>query len=199
MAKGAPPSRLALAKLGLRAAGVAHDLAQPLTAALLAARKIDGKGAAPLRAALHRMEDLLQSIRSELRADTPGRSDARVPMARVRRNLLAGLTPTERRRTRIRLSGTLRADATAVERILGNLISNALRHGTGPVQVAGWAKGGKISVTVDGGAGKRASQAGWGIGLASCQDLATRHGFRLKVEISPRGSRATLETRKQHS
>ena len=121
MRKGRPPSRSNLAKLGLRAAGVAHDLAQPLTAALLAARKVEGKGAAPLRDALHRMEDLLQAIRSELHPEKTKEAARRTPMARVRRNLLAVLTPAERRRTRIKLGGVLHADATPIERILGNL------------------------------------------------------------------------------
>ena len=193
MRKGRPPSRSNLAKLGLRAAGVAHDLAQPLTAALLAARKIEGKGAAPLRDALHRMEDLLQAIRSELHPEKTKEAARRTPMARVRRNLLAVLTPAERRRTRIELSGGLHADATPIERILGNLLANALRHGTGLVKVAGSARDDGLSLTVEGGVGKRRSQSGWGIGLASCQDLASRHGLVLRVEITPQGSRASLE------
>jgi len=193
MRRGRPPSRSNLAKLGLRAAGVAHDLAQPLTAALLAARKVEGKGAAPLRDALHRMEDLLQAIRSELHPEKTGEAARRTPMARVRRNLLAALTPAERRRTRIELSGALHADATPIERILGNLLANALRHGTGPVKVTGEARGDGLSLSVEGGVGKRTSEPGWGIGLASCQDLASRHGLVLRVEITPQGSRASLE------
>ncbi len=192
MRKSRPPSRVNLAKLGLRAAGVAHDLAQPLTAALLAAQKIEGKGSAPLRAALYRMEDLLQSIRSELSPDSVGQVMRRTPMIQVRRNLLAALAPTERRRTSIQISGTLHTDATPVERILGNLLTNALRHGTGPVRVSGTVQSGKLSLLVEGGVGKRSSQPGWGIGLASCQDLATRHGLTLRVEITPQGSKATL-------
>lgn len=192
MHKRRPPSRANLAKFGLRAAGVAHDLSQPLTAALLAAQKIEGKGSAPLRAALYRMEDLLQSIRSELSPDNVGQVMRRTPIIQVRRNLLAALTPAERRRTSIQLRGTLHAAAIPVERILGNLLANALRHGTGPVKVSGTAQGGKLAFLVEGGAGKRSSQPGWGIGLASCQDLATRHGLTLRVEITPRGSMATL-------
>lgn len=194
MRKGRPPSRARLAKLGLRAAGVAHDLAQPLTAALLAAGKVEGKGATPLRAALRRMQALLQSIRSELHPDKAAEPSPGVPMARVRRNLLAALTPAEKRRVRIQLEGTLPANGTPVERILGNLIANALRHANGPVEVAGSARSRGISVLVRSGLGKQASQPGWGIGLASCQDLAARHGLRLKVEISPQGSQASLET-----
>lgn len=192
MRKGRPPSRANLAKLGLRAAGVAHDLAQPLTAALLAARKVEGKGAAPLREALHRMADLLQAIRSELRPEKTRRAARRTTMAQVRRNLLAPLTPAERRRTRIKLGGALHADATPIERILGNLLANALRHGTGLVRVAGAARGDGLSLSVEGGIGKRTSQPGWGIGLANCQDLASRHGLILRVEITPGGSKATL-------
>lgn len=187
------PSRDNLAELGLRAAGVAHDLAQPLTIALLAARQIEGKGANPLRQALHRMEDLLQSIREELR---PGIASAgrRLNLPDVQRQLLAGLTPGERRRIRMRLSGSGTADASAVQRILGNLVLNALRHGKGPVRATGSARGKRLAVSVEGGPGKASDETGWGIGLASCQDLAGRHRLALRVEISPSGSRATLES-----
>lgn len=195
MARRRTPSAAALAKLGLRAAGVAHDLAQPLTAALLAARQVDGKGAGPLRAALHRMEDLLLEIRSELRPsdDNPRRRPA--DLAEVRRALVASLTPAERRRTRIRLAGATSADATALLRILGNLVLNALRHGRGPVRVDGTARGPRVDIRVEGGAGKRPENTGWGIGLASCQDLANRHRLALRIEISPTGSKATLTSR----
>ena len=185
--------KAALARLGLRTAGIAHDLVQPLTSALLAARQIKGKGSAPLRAALHRMEDLIQSIRTEI---NPVPREGPTPLAdlgRIARDLRAGLSPAERRRVDIRLDGRIRADASALGRILGNLTQNALRHGRGRVQVRGSAPGGKLAIVVTGGSGKAKSETGWGIGLASSQELANRYGLTLRVEISPEGSRATLE------
>lgn len=182
----------ALARLGLRTAGIAHDLAQPLTSALLAARQIEGKGADSLRAALHRMEDLLLSIRAEINPQGRGRPTAMTDLARVGRELRAGLTPTEQRRVSIRLAGKIRTDASALGRIVSNLVLNALRHGKGRVQVNGSARSGQLALVVTGGAGKAASETGWGIGLASSQDLASQHGLILRVEISPRGSQASL-------
>ena len=183
-----------LAKVGLRAAGIAHDLAQPLTAALLAARQVAGKGAPALRESLHRMEDLLLALREEVSPAATRRPRGPADLAAIQRNLRAGLTPAERRRTRLRLAGTCSADALAVQRIVGNLVLNALRHGIGAVSATGHARGRRLSVCVTG-EGKRADQPGWGIGLASCQDLAATHGLELRVEISPLGSKATLATR----
>lgn len=138
------------------------------------------------------MEDLLQAIRSEMHPSTRRGSSPMADLARIGADLTAGLTTSERRRTRMRLSGKLRADASALGRIVGNLVLNALRHGQGPVEATGSARGGKLSLVVTGGAGKTTSETGWGIGLASSQDLATQHGFTLTVEISPQESRATL-------
>lgn len=184
--------KAALARLGLRTAGIAHDLVQPLTSALLAARQVKGKGATSLRSALHRMEDLIQSIRAEISPAVRGEATPLADLGRIARELRAGLSPAERRRVEIRLDGRTRADAMALGRILSNLTLNALRHGKGRVQVTGSAPGGKLAVVVTGGSGKAASETGWGIGLASSQDLANSHGLTLRVEISPEGSRATL-------
>lgn len=187
------PSPGVLAQIGLRAAGVAHDFAQPLTAALLAAREVEGKGAHRLREALHRLEDLLAQMRSELQppAKRPPRQSS-VDLAQMRRQLLADLSAAERRRARIRLAGKARGDPLVLQRIVGNLLLNALRHGSGLVHVNGSARGRKLSITVEGGAARQLATPGWGIGLSSCQDLARRHSLSLQVDISPAGSRATL-------
>lgn len=195
MAGRRAPSVTALARLGLRAAGVAHDLAQPLTAALLAAKRVDGNGARPLREALGRMETLLQHMRAELRPETAAESPRAVDLAQVRRTLLADLTPAERRRTRIRLAGVATGDAVVLQRILGNLVTNALRHSQGPVRVEGSTRGRNLTLTVEGGAANRPARQGWGVGLAACQELARRHGLALRLTLSPGGSKATLRNR----
>lgn len=193
MRKARKPSPARLARIGLRAAGLAHDLAQPLTVALLTAQQIDGPGTFRLRAALHRMHELLQGLRAELRGQRPGRET--VDLADLQRRLLGSLAPGDRRRTHIRLEGVAKLDAEATQRILANLILNALRHGRGKVAVKGKARRAKLSVTVSGGAGRTPSTPGWGIGLASCQELAGRHGLSLSISISPKGSVATLACR----
>lgn len=193
MPKVRPPSPDALARIGLRAAGIAHDIAQPLTAALLAVRQVDGRGAPRLRAALRRMGELLQALRADLRGAQPVRRAT--DLADLQRQLLSALTPRDRRRTHIRLSGVASLDTEAARRILGNLILNALRHGSGTVKVSGKGRGTQLSVTVAGGAGRTPASPGWGIGLASCQELAGRHGLSLSIAISPKGSVATLACR----
>lgn len=195
MADAPRASRPNLARLGLRAAGIAHDLAQPITAALLASRKVRGEGLGRLQRSLARMTQLLETLRSDLRDATPAKKSARVDLDDAGEELREGLTPSQRQRTRIRLRGEAAIKPLVLQRLLANLVSNALKHGSGMVHVVGSARAGKLEITVTGGPAKAPTTKGWGIGLLSCQDLARRHQMVLRVRLSSRGSVATLASR----
>jgi two-component system sensor histidine kinase KdpD len=99
----------------------------------------------------------------------------------------------------------LRADAALLERVLANVVANALRHTDGPVEVSGRCvdRRARISV-VDHGPGvapherarmfepfqrlgDRANQEGVGLGLAVARGLTEAQGGRLLVEDTPGG------------
>lgn len=195
MARAPRAPRANLARLGLRAAGIAHDLAQPITVALLASRKVRGDGLGRLRRSLGRMTQLLEALRSELRETGPEPRPPRLDLAKAGDELRDGLAPAQRQRTRIRLQGRASIDPLALQRLLANLLGNALRHGSGRAEVVGSTRAGKLEITVIGGPAKAPSAKGWGVGLLSCQDLARRHHLKLRLRVSPKGSIATLTGR----
>lgn len=97
----------------------------------------------------------------------------------------------------------VRADAVLCERILVNLLHNAVRHGAPPVVVEGRVAGGRLRISVsDAGAGIDPSvrdrvfepfvaggrTAGTGVGLALARGLAEAQGARLEVEPVGRGT-----------
>ncbi len=188
----AAPSKSSLAKLGLRAAGVAHDIAHPLSVALLAAQNIEGKGAAQLKASLRRMEKLLQSLRADLRGESSKASSASVDLADLSKDIFAGLKASDQKRVGFKLKGKVKTDAVALHRILENLVLNALRHSDGDVEVTQTHKANQLTLLVNGGATKSKRTKGWGVGLASSHDLAKRLGYALTVDIKPSRSRARL-------
>jgi len=101
----------------------------------------------------------------------------------------------------------VRADAVLCERILVNLLHNAVRHGAPPITVEGAVVGGHLEIAVcDGGAGippaigdqvfdpfvAGAASAGTGVGLALSRGLAEAQGATLRVEPRARGARFVL-------
>lgn len=186
------PSKSSLAKLGLRAAGVAHDMAHPLSTALLAAQNVDGKGAAQLKASLRRMEKLLQTLRTELRSEPAKALTTSVDLAELSRDIFSGLKLSDQKRVRLKLKGKVKTDAVALYRILENLVLNALRHSEGDVEVTQTHKANQLTLLVNGGATKSKRTKGWGVGLLSSRDLAKRLGYALIIDIKPSRSQARL-------
>jgi len=186
------PSKSSLAKLGLRAAGVAHDIAHPLSIALLAAQNVDGKGTVRLKASLRRMEKLLQALRIELRNEPAKDLGASVDLAELGGDIFAGLKLSDQKRVRLKLKGKVKTDAVALHRILENLVLNALRHSDGNVDVTQTHKANQLTLLVNGGATKSKLTKGWGIGLLSSRDLAKRLGYALTIDIKPGRSQARL-------
>ena len=186
------PSKSSLAKLGLRAAGVAHDISHPLSIALLAAQNVDGKGTVRLKASLRRMEKLLQALRIELRNEPAKDLGASIDLAELGGDIFAGLKLSDQKRVRLKLKGKVKTDAVALHRILENLVLNALRHSDGNVDVTQTHKANQLTLLVNGGATKSKRTKGWGIGLLSSRDLAKRLGYALTIDIKPGRSQARL-------
>ena len=101
----------------------------------------------------------------------------------------------------------VRADAVLCERILVNLLHNAVRHGAPPITVEARATGDRLEIAVaDGGPGipppmadhvfdpfvSGDASAGTGVGLALSRGLAEAQGARLRSEPTARGARFVL-------
>jgi signal transduction histidine kinase len=109
---------------------------------------------------------------------------------------------------RLRWSGSplsIRGDRLRLAQAAGNLISNAIEHGDGPVEVRARADANAVRIEViDGGGGLPASvdqivrrarggRGARGRGLAITSAIAAAHGGRLGVAPSDRGARLVLE------
>jgi signal transduction histidine kinase len=193
----AAPSKSSLAKLGLRAAGVAHDIAHPLSVALLASQNIEGKGAAQLKASLRRMEKLLEALRIELRSEPAKTLSVSVDLGELSKDIFSNLKLSDQKRVSLKLKGKAKTDAVALHRILENLVLNALRHSDGDVEVTQTHKANQLTLFVNGGATKSKRTKGWGVGLVSSHDLAKRLGYALTIDIKPGRSQARLVAPKQ--
>jgi two-component system sensor histidine kinase KdpD len=102
--------------------------------------------------------------------------------------------------------GLVRADPVLTERILVNLLHNAVRHGSPPIRISCAAEGRALALTVaDDGPGVdpdvlprvfepfvHREEEGLGLGLPLCLRLAQAQGGRLEHRPAPRGARFAL-------
>jgi signal transduction histidine kinase len=100
---------------------------------------------------------------------------------------------------------TVRGDRLRLAQAVGNLLANALEHGTGRVELLARSTGDRVRIEVaDEGPGlpapvadltrrPRAGRGRRGRGLAIAADIADRHGGRLVAAPSSRGARVALE------
>lgn len=200
---------------------VAHELRAPATAvhgvaATLAGRpdELAGERAAMLVELLfvqssrlvHLLEQLLDL--SRLDAEAARIEPRRVP---VRRRIVEVVELVAGERVsdvEIEVDGALEAelDPVAFDRILANLVTNALRHGAAPVRVAAELTDSHVRIVVeDRGAGVEPELAGrlferfvgspgdgTGLGLAIAQSYAHAHGGRILYEDAAPGARFRL-------
>lgn len=99
----------------------------------------------------------------------------------------------------------VRGDRLRLAQACGNLLSNAIEHGEGPVAIGARTSGGHVRIEVaDHGPGlprtvaelittPRAGRGSRGRGLAISADIARRHGGRLGAAPTAGGARLTLE------
>jgi signal transduction histidine kinase len=99
----------------------------------------------------------------------------------------------------------VRGDRLRLAQAVGNLVANALEHGTGRVELLARSIGDRVRIEVaDEGPGlpapvadlarrPRAGRGRRGRGLAIAADIADRHGGRLVAAPSARGARVALE------
>jgi two-component system osmolarity sensor histidine kinase EnvZ len=198
-------------------AGVSHDLRTPLSRIRLGLEMLDGKGDAALRAGLVQdVEDIDAAIGQFLDFARLAEGEAAVPEgdlnAIVReiceRYARAGKVVS----TRLEALPPLALRPFAVQRLIANLVDNALRHGGPAVEVVTWPDGGRAVIEVlDRGPGippgdsermlqpftrldRARSTSGTGLGLAIVDRIARLHGG--SVQLFAReggGTRARVE------
>jgi len=185
-------------------AGVSHDLRTPLARIRLALEMLDDRGAADLKAGVAQdIGDIDSAIGQFLDFARP--VDAEQMMAEADLNALA--QSVIERYTRNGRDVRLRSGAPALQplraqalqRLLANLIDNALRHGSGPVEVV-TAREGNINFleVLDRGPGipptetarmlqpftrlnSARSTSGTGLGLAIADRIARLHGGNVQL------------------
>ena len=198
-------------------AGVSHDLRTPLSRIRLALEMLDDRGAADLKAGVAQdIGDIDTAIGQFLDFARP--IDAEQMLGKADLNALAQAVVeryTRNARHVVLHAGTPAPQALrtqAVQRLLANLIDNALHHGAGPVEVV-TARDGNINCieVLDRGPGippedaarmlqpftrmnSARSTSGTGLGLAIVDRIAKLHGGQ--VQLLPRqggGLRARVE------
>lgn len=208
---------LAIAVLRLRrrlelVAEAQHELRGPATALTLgveALRREPGglRRALTLEAQLDRMRAGLADLEAA-RAGRRGEAHARtLALERVLHRTAAAWRPSaqaEGRRLHLRWEGEpacVRADPGRLAQALGNLVSNAVEHGSGAVELRGRRQGGRAVVEVhDAGPApgaarpRRASRPkGRGRGLGIAARAAEEAGGRVRIERGANGTTAAVE------
>jgi len=207
-------------------AALAHDLKNPLTIIMLEANQIEERlGTRTTPAVKRGLESIAQNAAYidrlvsdllDLTSHEAGRLDLRletVDLARLLREAIHRSVPTiDRMRVSIDIRNIVyvSADETRIERVLSNLITNALKYCEGQVVVRLDARGeyGCVSV-IDTGPGlseddsrkvferyRRAStsQSGYGLGLHTSRRIIEAHHGRIGIASQPgRGSRFFFE------
>lgn len=200
-----------------------HDLRQPvhalgLYAALLRSarsRPEQRRLAASIASCVNTLERLFDSILSVAQAGRGGEPVASQSLQSLLTEVLLQNQPeAERRGLRLRTCATsiwVAAPAGVLERILGNLVSNALRYTpSGEVLIGGRRRGEQVALVVaDTGIGfsradadrifepffqvhdhGRTGREGFGLGLATVQELCIAHGYEIVAHsVAGRGSR----------
>ncbi|MBM6399946.1 sensor histidine kinase [Phycicoccus sonneratiae] len=194
-------------------ADVAHDLRTPVTGLLTAAELLEPSRAAELvrdraRALAALVEELLEVARldgGDEQALVEQVDLGEVVRRVVRRGVASGELPAEAVTVSSDGPALVATDARRVDRVVSNLVRNALRHGAAPVEVA---QRGSVVEVRDHGPGfdepllrdgpqrlrhDRADAGGHGLGLVIAAGQAGVLGARLELDNAPGGgARARL-------
>lgn len=196
-------------------ARAAHELRAPLSAARLALHAAAREGGWPALAPVDRELARAGLALDDLGAARQGgRADDRVERVDVAdlldevRQTWAPLAWPVRREVRLEPSYegfAVRADRLRLAQALGNLVGNALEHGSGAVVLRARGGGGRVRLEVeDRGAGlpaplpaltrrPRGGRGARGRGLAIAEEIAQRHGGALHHERMTGGCRIVVE------
>jgi len=198
-------------------ARAAHELRGPLTAARLGLHLVDRARGTP--------GDRLAAVDLELRRATLALDDLHAARAGRRardrletvavedllRDAVAAWRPVARASGRdLRADwqppgAAGRGDRLRLAQACGNLLANAIEHGSGPVRLRGHAAGARVRIEViDAGPGlpapvaelarrPRAGRGRRGRGLAIAAEIAARHGGRLAAAPAAGGGRVVLD------
>ncbi|MGW7411018.1 sensor histidine kinase [Streptomyces sp. NPDC054863] len=204
------------------ASDVAHELRTPLAAMAAVTEVLDEDAdsgvlpedtadavrliSAETRTLARMVDDLMEVSRFDAKAAPlhPENADLRTLVAKTLQ--LRGWADDPRVRTDLEGVLAVRADPRRIDVILGNLIGNALRHGSPPVTLAARSHEGSVTVTVtDHGPGipddvlphvferfykadtARTRSEGSGLGLAIAHENALLHHATLTAANSPQG------------
>ena len=185
-------------------AGVSHDLRTPLSRIRLGLEMLDGKGDAALRAGLVQdVEDIDAAIGQFLDFARLTAGEAAVPegdLNAIVREVCESYTRAGKAvSTRLETLPPLALRPSAVQRLIANLVDNALRHGGPAVEVVTWPEGGRAVIEVlDRGPGippgdsermlqpftrldRARSTSGTGLGLAIVDRIARLHGGSVQL------------------
>jgi signal transduction histidine kinase len=191
-----------------------HELRGPLTAAHLAlygaARR--GEGPPPRLAAIENeleraavaLDDLAAARRGRRAADRDEPVDVGDLLAyqATTWRVVAPVLASRLQLVEAANGAVVRGDRVRLAQAVGNLVSNALEHGAGRVELLARASGDRVRIEVaDEGPGlpapvrdlTRRPRGRRGRGLAIAADIADRHGGRLVAAPSARGARLALE------
>lgn len=210
-------------------AALAHDLKNPLTIIMLETAQIEQRldpTPTPVQRGLERIAqnaayiDRLVSDLLDMASHDAGKLELRIDtidLARVLRDAVGRAVPTaERHRVRLLLRAFphVEGDEMRIERVVSNLISNALKYCDGDITVQLEARGSYASVSViDSGPGLTADESrtvfdryrrgatttsGYGLGLYASRRIIEAHRGRIGVASQPgRGSRFFFELPKR--
>jgi signal transduction histidine kinase len=194
-----------------------HELRGPLTAAHLAlhAGARHGEGSPPRLAAIDlelkragvALEDLAAARRGRRAPDRDEPVDIGDLLAyqAATWRMVAGMFGCRLELVEPGPGAIVRGDRLRLAQAVGNLVANALEHGTGRVELLARASGDRVRIEVaDEGPGlpapvadlarrPRAGRGRRGRGLAIAADIADRHGGTLVAAPSARGARVALE------
>jgi DNA-binding response OmpR family regulator len=194
-----------------------HELRGPLTAAHLALHAGARRGEAPpgrlaaidleLKRAGVALDDLAAARRGRRAPDRDEPVDIGDLLAyqAATWRMVAGVFGCRLELVDAGRGAIVRGDRLRLAQAVGNLVANALEHGTGRVQLLARAMDDRVRIEVaDEGPGlpapvadltrrPRAGRGRRGRGLAIAADIADRHGGRLVAAPSARGARVALE------
>lgn len=204
---------------------VSHDLRGPLSAVALAAAGLEqslrdksldreAEQLAQIRQTAKRVENMIRDLLESVRLESDAASSRREPvdLEDLARGVIEAFPVDERARVSLHVlspSGRVLGDRAQLERVLDNLVANALKHSppSAPVVIETRREGETVIVSVvDQGPGIAAEHQphlferfyrvpgtrtdGLGLGLYIAKAIVELHGGRISVESTPgRGSR----------